>query len=70
MYEDKIVVWNGTKDKEILLPSGRTDFVCFYDIYYIQGKLFAILITAGNYDMRIEIDEDKIDFIGSPIITY
>ena len=33
-------------------------------------KLFAILITNGNYDMRIEIDEDEMDFSGSPIPTY
>lgn len=26
--------------------------------------------TYGNYDMRIEIDEDEIDFSGSPIPTY
>ena len=41
-----------------------------YSIYYIQNKLFAIMITNGNYDMRIEIDEDEMDFSGSPIPTY
>ena len=70
LYEDKIVVYSGKVTKEILLPSDRSVYRSFDSIYYIQNKLFAILITNGNYDMRIEIDEDEIDFSGSPIPTY
>lgn len=70
LYEDKIVVQSGKVTKEILLPSDRSVYRSFDSIYYIQNKLFAILITNGNYDMRIEIDEDEIDFSGSPIPTY
>ena len=70
LYEDKIVVQSGKVTKEILLPSDRSVYRCFDLIYYIQNKLFAIMITNGNYDMRIEIDEDEMDFSGSPIPTY
>ena len=70
LYEDKIVVQSGKVTKEILLPSDRSVYRCFDSIYYIQNKLFAIMITNGNYDMRIEIDEDEMDFSGSPIPTY
>ncbi|MEE3472177.1 MAG: hypothetical protein VZR24_16095 [Butyrivibrio hungatei] len=73
LYEDKIVVQNGTMNKELCLPieyAGQSNYVCFSDIYYIQNKLYAILITNGFYDMRVEIDEDNITFTGSPIPTY
>lgn len=69
LYDERIVVQTGTGVKEIPMPSGEK-FICFYDIYYIQNKLFAILVTTDAYDMRIEIDEDNIAFIGSPIPTY
>ena len=70
LYEDKIVAETRKGVKEISLPSDRSVYRCFDSIYYIQNKLFAIMITNGNYDMRIEIDEDEIDFSGSPIPTY
>ena len=68
LYKDRIVEQTGAGIKELTLPSG--DYVCFHSIYYIQDKLFAILITGGSYDMRLEIDEDTLDFTGSPIPTY
>ncbi len=74
LYEDKILVQTETKEKELCMPAvpaGQSGFVCFYDIYYIQNKLFAVLITTGSgYDMRIEIDEDTLDYAGTPIPTY
>ncbi len=74
LYENKILVQTGTRTKELSMPAapaGQTDFVCFCDIYYIQNRLFAILITDGSgYDMRIEIDEENLGFIGSPVPTY
>ena len=68
LYKDRIVVQTVNGTKELTLPSD--DYVCFYSIYYIQDKLFAILITGGRYDMRLEIDEDTLAFTGSPIPTY
>ncbi len=74
LYEDKILVQTETKEKELCMPAvpaGQSGFVCFYDIYYIQNKLFAVLITTGSgYDMRIEIDEENLSFKGSPAPTY
>ncbi|MCR5338123.1 MAG: hypothetical protein K6E75_06155 [Lachnospiraceae bacterium] len=74
LYENKIYVQTGTRTKELSMPAApaeQTDFVCFYDIYYIQNKIFAILITGGSgYDMRIEIDEENLVFKGSPVPTY
>ena len=74
LYENKIFVQTKTRTKELSMPvalAGQIGFVCFYDIYYIQNKLFAILITGGSgYDMRIEIDEENLWFIGSPVPTY
>ena len=74
MYENKILVQTGTRTKELSMPAapaGQIGFVCFYDIYYIQNKLFAILITGGSgYDMRIEIDEENLSFKGLPVPTY
>lgn len=55
---------------EIVLPADIADCWYFYDIYYIQDKLFAILVKNGNYDLRIAIDEDEHEFSGSPIPTY
>ena len=74
LYEDKILVQTETKEKELRMPTvpaGQSDFVCFYDIYYMQNKLFAVLITTGSgYDMRIEIDEDTLDYAGGTIPVY
>ena len=70
LYTDKIVVKTKTGTKEILLPKDQGVRWCFYDIYYIQNKLFAILVSNGNRDMRIEIDEDELEFTGFPITTY
>ena len=71
LYEDKIIVQTGKKIKELPMPAGQPGFICFHDIYYIQDRLFAILITEGSgYDMRIEIDEEKTDFTGPLIPTY
>ena len=70
LYTDKIVVQTKTGVKEIFLPADIADCWCFYDIYYIQDKLFAILVKNGNYDLRIAIDEDEHEFSGSPIPTY
>ncbi len=74
LYENKILVQTKTRTKELSMPAapaGQIGFVCFYDIYYIQNKLFAILITGGSgYNMRIEIDEENLSFIGSPVPTY
>ena len=74
VYEDKIVVQTGARITEIRLPGvpeGQSSFVRFDTIYYMQSKLWAILITSGGgYDMRIEIDEDKLEFVGKPIPTY
>ena len=74
LYEERIVVRTETKEKELRMPTvpaGQSGFVCFYDIYYIQNRLFAVLITTGSgYDMRIEIDEDTLDYVGGTIPVY
>jgi hypothetical protein len=73
LYKERIVVQNGTNVKELhmpAVPAGQSGFECFYDIYYIQNKLFAVLITGSGFDMRIEIDEETLDYAGAPITNY
>lgn len=69
MHEDRIEVKSGLKLKEIRLPYNM-DYLQFHDLYYINNKLFAIVATNKPYDVRYEIDEEKIELTGEPIPTY
>ena len=73
MYADRIEVLSGTKTMEIPLPIhefGNTGDLQFYDLYYINNKLFAIIVNRGPYDFRFELDEEKCKLTGRPIPTY
>ena len=67
MFKDRIEVVYGAGKTEIPLP---VDYVVFYDLYYINNKLYAILVTGGHYDVRFEIDEEKCELTGKAITTY
>lgn len=72
MYEDKIEVTRGSQIREIALPidpSRYRFYQQFHDIYYINGKLFAIVATGSSYDMRFEIDEEQLVLKDDPIPT-
>ncbi|MBQ4270297.1 MAG: hypothetical protein II718_00565 [Clostridiales bacterium] len=69
LYEDKIIIETEKGTKELHMPEEETG-LCFDTIYYIRDRLFAILAGNGRCDMRIEIDEDALEFTGSPIPTY
>ncbi len=42
----------------------------FHDLYYINNKFYAIVVTGDPYDVRFEIDEEKCELKGKAIITY
>ena len=67
MFKDRIEVVYGSGKTEIPLP---VDYVVFYDLYYINNKLYAILVTGGYYDVRFELDEEKCELTGKAITTY
>ena len=67
MFKDRIEVVYGSGKTEIPLP---VDYVVFYDLYYINSKLYAILVTGGPYDVRFELDEEKCELTGKAITTY
>ena len=67
MFKDRIEVVYGSGMTEIPLP---VDYVVFYDLYYINNKLYAILATGDPYDVRFELDEEKCELTGKAIITY
>ena len=52
---------------EIPLPF---DYLTFYDLYHINNKFYAIVVTGDSYDVRFELDEEKCELKGKAIITY
>ena len=67
MFKDRIEVVYGSGMTVIPLP---VDYVAFHDLYYINNKLYAILVTGGPYDVRFELDEEKCELKGEAITTY
>ena len=67
MFKDRIEVAYGSGMTEIPLP---LDYLTFYDLYYINNKLYVILVTGGPYDVRFELDEEKCELTGKAITTY
>ena len=67
MFKDRIEVVYGSGKTEIPLP---VDYLVFYDLYYINNKLYAIVVTGEPYDARFEIDEEKCELTGKAITTY
>ena len=67
MFKDRIEVVYGAGKTEIPLP---VDYLVFYDLYYINNKLYAIVVTGEPYDARFEIDEEKCELTGKAITTY
>ena len=67
MFKDRIEVVYGSGMTEIPLP---VDYVVFYDLYYINNKLYAILVTGDPYDVRFVLDEEKCELTGKAITTY
>ena len=73
IYDDKIEVITKSGTKRIPLPVDPDNafyYLSFYDAYYINNKLYAIITTRDSYDVRLEIDEDVCELTGSPIQTY
>ena len=67
MFKDRIEVVYGSGMTVIPLP---VDYLVFYDLYYINNKLYAIVVTGEPYDARFEIDEEKCELTGKAITTY
>ena len=67
MFKDRIEVVYESGKTEIPLP---VDYLVFYDLYYINNKLYAIVVTGEPYDARFEIDEEKCELTGKAITTY
>ena len=67
MFKDRIEVVYGSGMTEIPLPF---DYLAFYDLYYINNKLYAIVVTGGPYDVRFELDEEKCALTEEAITTY
>ena len=67
MFKDRIEVVYGSGMTEIPLPF---DYLTFYDLYYINNKFYAIVVTGDSYDVRFELDEEKCELKGKAIITY
>ncbi len=73
VYDSKIEVTTMSGLKYIELPFDPSDtsyYVRFSDAYYINDKLYAIVIVRDPYDVRFEIDEDRLELKGPPIPTY
>ena len=73
VFDTKIAVTTRSGTKYIELPVDPSDtsyYVRFYDAYYINGKLYAVVIVRDPYDVRFEIDENRFELIGPPIPTY
>ena len=73
VFDEKIVVTIGAKTKDIALPFDSSK-PCYYerfsDVYYINDKLYAIVLVRDSYDVRFEIDEEELVLKGRPIPTY
>ena len=67
MFKDRIEVVYGSGMTVIPLP---VDYVAFHDLYYINNKFYAIVVTGDSYDVRFELDEEKCELTGKAIITY
>ena len=67
MFKDRIEVVYGSGMTEIPLPF---DYLAFYDLYYINNKFYAIVVTGDSYDVRFELDEEKCELTGKAITTY
>ena len=67
MFKDRIEVVYGSGKTEIPLP---VDYVMFHDLYYINNKFYAIVVTGDSYDVRFELDEEKCELTGKAITTY
>ena len=73
VFDEKIVVTIDVKTKDIALPFDSSK-PCYYerfsDVYYINDRLYAIVIVRDSYDVRFEIDEEELVLKGRPIPTY
>jgi hypothetical protein len=73
IFEEKIEVITKSETRIIELPVDQDNpyyYQCFYDAYYINDKLYAIVAVRDQYDVRFEIDENSLKLKGSPIPTY
>lgn len=56
MHENIIVASGADKEYTIELPH-KDNFLCFYDMYYVNNDLIVIIAARGSYDIRYELDE-------------
>ena len=70
---DRLVVSSASGDKEIPLPVDPTsymNYLGFLYMFYEAEKLFVVVATRDPYDVRFELDEDKLELKGPPVPTY
>ena len=60
LMEDRIRIMDSSGTKEVFVPDDSQYSICFCDIFYMGKKLYVIVASRVGFDMKYEIDEDKL----------